>query len=51
VEDDDLKRIIQLDTLKTLCKLQFYVKATIAVTGQGISECFSLFDGTDCFSL
>jgi hypothetical protein len=47
VEEDDLKRIIQLDTLKTLCKLQFFVKSTIAVTGQGISECFSLFEGTD----
>lgn len=33
VEEDDLRKIIQVDMLKSISTMQFYVKNTIGVTG------------------
>ena len=40
VDDEDLKIIVQLNSLKSITKMQYYIKNTIGVTGAGISECF-----------
>ncbi len=47
VEEEDLRKIFQVDLLKSTSRLRFFVKNTIGRTGQGISECFSLFEGRD----
>ena len=46
-QDDDnaldevkLRRVIQLDRLKTMNDLKYYVKNTTGITGSGINECF-----------
>ena len=40
VDEEDLKIIVQLNTLKSVSKLHFYVKNTIGMHGDGISEWF-----------
>ena len=46
-QDDDqaldevkLRRVIQLDRLKTMNDLKYFVKNTNGITGSGINECF-----------
>ncbi|TNV75364.1 hypothetical protein FGO68_gene13769 [Halteria grandinella] len=45
VEEDDIRKILQVDLLKGMTQMQFYVKNTIGRTGQGVSECFQMFEG------
>ena len=35
-----LRKILQVDLLKTLNSMKYYVKNIIGITGQGESECF-----------
>ena len=45
VDEEDLRKIIQVDLLKSISKLQFYVKNTIGKLGTGVNECFQMFEG------
>eukprot|EP00347_Sterkiella_histriomuscorum_P012090 403369929 len=40
-----LRKILQVDQLKTLNSMRYFVKNIIGVTGQGVSECFQMFEG------
>ena len=40
IDEEDLKIIVQLTSLKSISKMQYYIKNTVGVTGAGISECF-----------
>lgn len=35
-----LRKVLQVDQLKTLNNIKYFVKNTIGISGQGISECF-----------
>ena len=45
VQEEDLKKIIQVDLLKSVSSMKFYVKDTIGIEGQNINECFQVFEG------
>ncbi len=45
VDEEDLKVIVQINMLKTVSKMQFFIKNTIGMHGDGITECFQLFYG------
>jgi signal recognition particle receptor subunit beta len=47
IDEEELKLIVQLNSLKSVSKLNWYVKNTIGVAGQGVSECFQIFEGQD----
>ena len=34
-----------MDVLKTMNNMKYFVKNTIGITGQGVSECFQIFEG------
>ncbi|CDW87057.1 adp-ribosylation factor-like protein 6 [Stylonychia lemnae] len=45
VDELMLRKILQVDTLKTMNSMRYFVKNVIGITGQGISECFQMFEG------
>ena len=45
VDEEDLRKIIQVDLLKSVSKMSFFVKNAIGKHGVGVSECFQMFEG------
>ena len=45
VEEEDLAKIIQVEQLAQHSKMTFHVKNTTGRVGDGVNECFNIFDG------
>jgi len=45
IDEIKLRRVLQVDRLKTMNDLKYFIKNTIGMTGAGISECFQMFEG------
>ena len=45
LDEDDLKKVIQVEKLITSTKMQIFCKNTIGASGSGVGECFQTFEG------
>ena len=44
IEEGELRKIIQLDKLKSISSLKYDVKTTIGIKGEGVEKCMKAFE-------
>ena len=45
LSERQLRRVLQVDRLKTMNDLKYMVHSTAGITGQGVNEVFSMLEG------
>ena len=44
IEEGELRKIVQLDKLKSISTMKYDVKTTIGISGEGVEKCIKAFE-------
>ena len=44
IEEGELRKIVQLDKLKSISTMKYDVKTTIGIRGEGVEKCIKAFE-------